>query len=897
MTGGFVDRIEESRVLTAFAGRLLRGSGGMLAVEGHAGTGKSELIKEFERTQAGPRMVMARCHGQDGAENSYGPISDLLTRAATQQSVRGRWRRHAAPLLRAAPQLLELVPTVGPALRAGVEAVQHRGDGESEDVLLGQTGRVARVLADALVSAARDRGPLLCVIDDAERIDPSSCLVLDYLSEQLPTVPLGIILVHRSTVWETEGHPLISLLRQFRSRRQLQTIRLQRLPASAVAQYARRRGETGTDEEVLARVDSLVGGHALLLVQLMDLRQENATKAGTLNLDDNTLDAVDAVVCERLDLLPPDARHLLEIAAIQGTVFSTSIVREVSGLGDEEVGALLGDVERRGDLIEAVSTPIAPEPTEAGRYRFAHGMLQLLLYRRQNDHQRRNRHRAIASALERLGEGAAATVEPLQLARHHRGAGDARKAAEYSYLAAQRMARSGSALTEVSVLCARALSDLRAAPDGPDTDRWALRVLELLLVASESSWQAAEDAEAGVLGLAEEAARTAQRIGEPRLQARAAFLYGKILLHTQGVTTSTSVLHTALERAEADDGLPEASPERFLLMTEYGAQLTQRDLAAGLRLMRRADLLRQTLASWSNWVNDPVTALVERQLDKQFGVSALDAGDLGNAHQRLTQSVEQLRIRAVADELHPALNYLAQTLIAMGEYARAEAALHEALDLVRTPGPSAWRAYHRSLLGRAFLLDDKGEQALHLLRSAADECDRTQIVSIGPLVHNYLAEALIVLGAGDRRRLAEAEEISVATADACRAAGTLRSEVTAWSLVGRARLLLGSLDSARHAGEQAVTLLQQAGGHLPAVTAEEIYYHHSRTLTALGETADGLRLLRAANEEIQRKAATLNPNARARFLTAVALNRAVAENLAAHQPEGQPNGLNTAAAD
>ncbi|MFF9363844.1 ATP-binding protein [Streptomyces griseoluteus] len=795
MTGGFVDRIEESRVLTAFAGRLMRGSGGMLAVEGHAGTGKSELIKEFERTQAGPRVVMARCHGQDGAENSYGPISDLLTRAAPEHGARGRWRRRAAPLLRAAPQLLELVPTVGPALRAGVEAVQHRGGSESEDVLLGQAGRVARALADALVSAARDHGPLLCVIDDAERIDPSSCLVLDYLSEQLPTVPLGIILVHRSTVWETEGHPLISLLRKFRSRRQVQTIRLKRLPASAVAQYARGRGETGTDEEVLARVDSLVGGHPLLLVQLMDLRQENATKAETLNVDDNTLDAVDAVVRERLDLLPPDARRLLEIAATQGTVFSASVVREVSGLSDDEVWALLGEVERRGDLIEAVSTPIAQEPTEAGRYRFSHGILQLLLYRHQNGHQRRNRHRAVASALERLGEGAAATGdESLQLARHYRGAGDARKAAEYSYLAAQRMARNGSALTEVSVLCARALSDLRAAPVDPETDRWALRVLELLLVASESSWQAAEDAGAGVLGLAEEAARTAQRIGETTLQARAAFLHGKILLHTQGVTASTTVLHEALEHAEADDGLPEESPERFLLLAEYGAQLTQRDLAAGLHLMRRADLLRQTLASSSAWVNDPVTALVERQLDKQFGVSALDAGDLGSAHQRLTVSVEQLRIRAVADELHPALNYLAQTLTAMGEYALAEGALHEALDLVRTPGPSAWRAYHRSLLGRAFLLHDKGEQALRLLRSAADECDRTQIVSIGPLVRNYLAEALIVLGAGDRRRLAEAEEMSVATADACRAAGTLRSEVTAWSLAGRARLLLGSVD-------------------------------------------------------------------------------------------------------
>lgn len=65
----------------------------------------------------------------------------------------------------------------------------------------------------------------------------------------------------------------------------------------------------------------------------------------------------------------------------------------------------------------------------------------------------------------------------------------------------------------------------------------------------------------------------------------------------------------------------------------------------------------------------------------------------------------------------------------------------------------------------------------------------------------------------------------------------------------------------------------------------------------LGERVLQLRLLRAANEEIQRKAATLDPDARARFLTAVAVNRAVAEDLAAHQLEGQPTGPNDAAPD
>ncbi|MGW2690211.1 AAA family ATPase [Streptomyces sp. NPDC001414] len=898
MSGIFVDRTEETRALTVFAERLLRGSGGVLAVEGHAGSGKSALIEEFSRTQAGPRIALARCHGQVGAEDSYGPIVDLLTAAAGRRERLVRWRQRGAPVLRAAPHLLELVPMVGPFLRAGVEAgaevAQRWGDGGREGALLGQAGRVARALADALAKTAGDHGPLLCVIDDAERIDPSSCLVLDRLTEQLDSIALGFVLVYRSTVWESDGHPLVPLLRRWNGRRRVRTVKLGRLPAPAVAAYARARGAPGTDEQLTEELDALVGGHALLLVQLMDLRQEQAPTAGTLALGDDALDSFDAVVSERLELLPHAAVGLLTAAAVQGTVFSTTVLREVCGLREEQMWELLDEVRRRGDLIEAVHAPT--QPSEDGYYRFSHGLLQRLLYRRQNELVRRARHRAVALALERLGGEAEVTGdEALQLAHHHRAGGDPWKAAVYSHQAALSMGCNGSALTEVSVLSARALADLRAVPASSEKDRLILQVLELLLVTSESSWAAAEEAEAGLLALAEEAASTARRTQESVLQARAAFLYGKILLHTRGVNASTEVLRAALEQADSDDQLTDAHPELFLLTAEYGAQLTQRDLAAGVGLMRRADLARRRFAGSGHWDRDPVTALVARQLEKHLGVNALDAGDLGVAYERLTETVRGLRERGVADELHPALNYLAQTLTAMGEYARAEAALHEALDLVRSPGPSAWRAYHRALLGRILLLDGDPQRALHLVRGAVEECGRTGIVSIDPLVRTVLAEVLVVLGADDRHLAAEAERIAVTTAEACQIAGTVRSEVTAWSLAGRARLLLGEPESAREAGQRAVALLERAGGHLPAVVAEEIHYHHSRTLAMLGDTAGAFQLLGAADDEIRRKASSLPQEARAHYLTAVAINRAVASSLTARLPMGESGGTGCSA--
>lgn len=522
------------------------------------------------------------------------------------------------------------------------------------------------------------------------------------------------------------------------------------------------------------------------------------------------------MLSERLALLDPATIRLLVIAATQGRVFLSAVVEEASGMSREEVLERLYEVEARGGLIEAVPVPEWAADTRSDFYRFQHALVQRSLYARQSGQLRRDRHLAVAEAVDRLLRPVPDPPRDLllELGRHYHLGGAVQSAARHNYRMALDLAHSGSSYAEVAALCTQAMSDLWRLPDdGGDNDRLRVSILELLLVTSETSWEGS-DSENGILRPAVEAARAADRVGDPRLRARAGFLHGKILLHTSGAEASLPVLTDALAATRK-----ETDPVNwFLLAAEYGAQLTQRDLRRGMAMMHEAEELLHRAPQLRD-SRDPVVRVVSDQLEQHLGINHLDAGDPPGAQVRLTAVLARLRARGATDQLQPPLNYLAQTRISLGDFAGAQELLEEAVGLTDRSGTdgsaaSAWHAYQTALLGHVALLRNDGETALRRLRAAVDEVDRSGIVSIAPLVHNYLAEALLEADptgpAGDRRA-AEAERLAAENAADCRRAGTTRSEVVAWSLVARARLAQGRPQEAREAGARAVDILDASG--------------------------------------------------------------------------------------
>lgn len=900
MTGIFVDRENERRQLVDLAAAVASGAGGIRCVEGPAGIGKTTLLNAFQEAAAsipGVRVSKVTCHGQIGAENSYGPIIDLLALQPAQPRPARRWARRRRVAADLAPELLELVPVAGTALKLGTQLIRDVIEEHSEADpygLIGQVGRVAQILAGALLRAAATCGPTVLVIDDAERIDPSTCIVLDYLSQALASAPLGLLLAYRDSVRAAEQHPLAGLLRTWRSHGLAETIRLEGLPDGAVGEYLRQRLDLPDDGAAVRGLRDLTAGHPLLLAQYVPLvrdRQaaddfQDRSPAGLLTdprlPDHPLLDTVETVLSERLELLDRATIRLLVIAATQGRFFLSAVVQEVSGMSREEILERLYELEERGGLIQAVPAPEWAADTRSDCYQFQHALVQRALYERQSGQLRRDRHLAVAEALDRLLRPVADPPRDLllDLGRHYHLGGAMEPAARHNYRMALDLARSGSSFAEVTALCTQAMRDLRRLPgDGGENDRLRVSILELLLVTSETYWEASDTGGNGVLGLATEAAGAADRVGDGPLQARAGFLYGKILLHTRGAEASLNVLAEALARTDK-----ETDPVNwFLIAAEYGGQLTQRDLVRGMALMHEAEELLHREPRLRD-AQDPVVRLIADQLEQHLGINHLDAGDPQGAQARLTAVLERLRERGATDQLQPPLNYLAQTLIALGDFAGARELLEEAVGLTPRSGTddspaSAWHAYQVALLGHVALLRDDTDGALELLRASVAEVDRSGIVSIAPLVHNYLAQALLETRPADDHRVAEAEALAAANAASCRQAGTTRSEVVAWSLVARARLARGRLQEALQASAVAVEILEDSGGRIPTVSAEEIYYHHARTLSATGDRAGAAVFLERAWEEIQYKAGPLTGAARRRFLDDVPVNRSVAQAL------------------
>jgi hypothetical protein len=111
------------------------------------------------------------------------------------------------------------------------------------------------------------------------------------------------------------------------------------------------------------------------------------------------------------------------------------------------------------------------------------------------------------------------------------------EAAQQGLDIARRLAAEGSSPVEVTTICQQAMDDLRRAGASAATDRLRAELIELLLTASELRWHGhmGSTAAAELEGLSEEALAAARRTSAAALQARMAYLHGRVLLHTQGV--------------------------------------------------------------------------------------------------------------------------------------------------------------------------------------------------------------------------------------------------------------------------------------------------------------------------------------------------------------------------
>jgi class 3 adenylate cyclase/tetratricopeptide (TPR) repeat protein len=454
----FVGREAELGLLRHAQRRAAAGHGQVVAVIGEAGVGKSRLVYEFTRSEGAQGWyVLESGAGAYGKTPSYFQLIELLAvhfkiqnrddLDEVREKVTAAVRRDDTAL----PALLALfhVPVDDPGWRALDPA--HRRE------------RTLDAVKRLMLREARER-PLLLVFEDVQLIDPETQAVLDGLIDSLGAARMLLLVNYRPEYRHTWG-----------GKSYYSQIRLDML----APENTRELLDTllGTDAGLLPLKQILLGrGNPFFLEETVRTLVETKTLAGAqgryrLTQPVTTIQVpptVQAVLAARIDRLPPESKHLLQVASVAGNEVPFALLQAITDLSEDALRRSLEQLQAAEFLAE---TGLFPDR----EYSFTHSLTLDVAYGTLLRGRRREMDARIVTTLERLYPApSATTVERLA---HHAFRGEVwDRAVRYGREAAARsFAR--STLSEALGHVERALEALAHLPETPERRREELELV------------------------------------------------------------------------------------------------------------------------------------------------------------------------------------------------------------------------------------------------------------------------------------------------------------------------------------------------------------------------------------------------------------------------------------
>ncbi len=428
----------------------------LVLITGEAGIGKTRLteaLAEWVERQGVPALA-ARCFAA-GGELAYAPAVAWL-RSQPLPSLADPWLRDLARLL---PEIGAERPDLPPPA-----PLTERW----------QRLRLFEALAHALLAG---RSALLLVLDDLQWCDRDTLDWLHYLLTARPDQSIhGQVLVI-ATLRSEESQADVALApwrAELARSGQLSEIELGPLSQDATLALAGQVAGRPFDQALAPLLYQGTEGHPLFVVEMVraglaaagrePARHAAAMLAAPAALPDKVRQVLDA----RLAQLSPQARGVIDLAAVVGRAFTFDILAAASDLGEELLVAALDEGWRRRIIREQ----------GADAYDFSHEKLREAAYAGLSQTRRRWLHGQVARALEQVHArdlDAAAGV----LAGHWEAAGrPAQASASYSRAAAR--ARRLYAHEDALAALEKALGLAAALPDAAGRAGMAARLHEEL---------------------------------------------------------------------------------------------------------------------------------------------------------------------------------------------------------------------------------------------------------------------------------------------------------------------------------------------------------------------------------------------------------------------------------
>ncbi|MCO4887899.1 AAA family ATPase [Cupriavidus sp. WGtm5] len=460
-------RLQDAYILTKV------GRGQIVGVLGEAGVGKSRLFHEFKLCSQQGCMVLETFSVSHGKAFPYLPLVNLLRnyfQITMQDDARQSREKVAGRLMILDRTLAEHLPYLLYLL-----GFSEPGSGLSTMDSAIRRQRTFEAIARLLVRESQNQ-PLMVLFEDLQWLDSETEAFLSILIEYVPEARILLLINYRP-----------EYVHDWSGKRYYTQLHLE--PLGQPEAQGLLTGLLGNHTS-LAPLTSLIlsktEGNPFFMEEVVQtLVEENVLlgQSGGYRIEKAPLDlhiptTVQGVLAARIDRLPVAQKELLQTLAVIGKEFPLSLIRRVMALPEEELRALLGNLQQ-GDFI--FECPALPEV----EYSFKHALTQEVAGNSLLTGQRSMLHERTAQAIEALYPGRQKDYCS-ELAHHYSKSGNVPKAIEYLHLAAQQALERSAHLEAIRHL-STALEILKSTPDSQERAREEL----ILLLTLGPAWMAA----------------------------------------------------------------------------------------------------------------------------------------------------------------------------------------------------------------------------------------------------------------------------------------------------------------------------------------------------------------------------------------------------------------------
>jgi class 3 adenylate cyclase/tetratricopeptide (TPR) repeat protein len=445
-----VGRDDELGRLGAAMEHLRDGQGSVALLVGDAGLGKSTLVEEALR-QLPPDVTVLEGRCLESGTAAFHPFVDALRGHLT-------WGPSTVPAERAAD--VSRMVALADADEVAAHALANllgAGEERSSPVWAQlpplqrqrETFRAVRLLLQGMLGD----GPVVLVLEDLHWADGASLALVGELLPLPNEHPLAVV----CTLRPLRDHPSWMLAAEADARCPTRTVQIVLTELDEGVCEALVADLLGTDrlpDDVRPAVLERAQGNPLFLREFV----RSAVESGWLRQTDDgwrvddtaglgpVPDTLELIVRARTDRLPEPVRRVLQLAALQGRIFSSTVLTELEG--DQVVSDALRVLEERGLAGPA-------RDRSADEWAFSHVLVQETVEQGVLRRVRPALHARLLGALEAI-HGTRVEEHAALLAHHAEAAGDADRAVRYLWAAAMD-ARSSHLNETAAELSGRAL--------------------------------------------------------------------------------------------------------------------------------------------------------------------------------------------------------------------------------------------------------------------------------------------------------------------------------------------------------------------------------------------------------------------------------------------------------